>query len=412
MPEAGPPDHRLVTKGMSMSRKKFLHVSGWSLRRKLALVLAFPIVFAVTVGTAFVTTEWIATRDHKAAASQVNVLPAAVEFLDAAENAAVVARRKTSAVDPERDAAVQKVDDAATNFEASAADAGLTDQQREQVESILDLSQQLRSNDGYVSVGQSVSQVRQLHQGITQLIADIVNEQAEPEPKLPLLTQTLDGRLALAMQQFQVAYDKGSTANPVDVSAEIGVEGAAIDRLGASLGLDDERVMSSSTRATPSGSERSGPAAWTWADPRPTSRTTRSPTTFSPTSTASWPRRPGGHASAPSASAVVTGMCLLVAVLIALTISRTMLRQIRTVRDGAIHVANEEPARDRRTDPGGRGPRRDHPDRRHHRGGDGAARPRLRRPPPPGDHAGLRRGGAAVAGRATCSRPCRDATPP
>jgi hypothetical protein len=341
MPESECPDHRLVTKGMSMSRKKLFNVAGWSLRRKLALVLVFPLVFAVSFGVARVTRQVIESSDHAAAASQVTVLPAAVGFLDAAETAAVLARRKTTAVDAKRDAAVAKVDEAAGAFEAATVDADLSDEQRKQVEAILSLSQQLRSNDGYLSVGQSVSQVRQLHQGITQLITQIVNEQAQPEPKLPLLTQALDGRLALAMQQFQVAYAKGATANPVDLSAEIGVEGAAIDRLGTALGLDDDRVMAlNQSNAQRFGEIRAGGVDMGGAE------------AYEPYDelTADLLADIDGELTAAAgqarftaiASAVVTGMCLLVAVLIALMIARTMLRQIRTVRDGAIHVANEE----------------------------------------------------------------------
>src|SRR6478752_2762480 len=326
---------------MSMSRKKFLHVSGWSLRRKLALVLAFPIVFAVSAGAVFVTTQWIATRDHKAAASQVTVLPSAVDFLNAAEDAAVVARRKTASVDAKRDAAVKEVDQAATEFEAAAADADLSAAQEEQVASILELSQQLRTNEGYLSVGQSVSQVRQLHEGITQLVTQIVNEQAQPEPKLPVLVQALDGRLALSMQQFQVAYDKGSASNPVDLSAEVGVEGAAIDRLGTSLGLDDDRVMTlnqgNSQRfgeVRAGGVDMGGAEAYQPYD----GLTSDLLADIDGDLTAA----AGKARFTAIASAVVTGLCLLVAVLLALMVARTLLGPIRRVRDGALQVAQEE----------------------------------------------------------------------
>src|SRR6478735_7776395 len=104
---------------MSMSRK-ILHVTGWSLRQKLALVLAFPLLIAFTFGLIRVSNEWAEYTDHAAAASQVTVLPSAVSYLNAAENAAVVARRKTAAVDPKRDAAVKEVDQAASEFEAAA----------------------------------------------------------------------------------------------------------------------------------------------------------------------------------------------------------------------------------------------------------------------------------------------------
>src|SRR3954452_16578592 len=109
MPEAGRPDHRLVTKGMSMSRKKLLHVSGWPLRRKLALVIAVPLLLAATFGTLRVYTELAASADHAATASQVTVLPPAVDYLNAAENAAIVARHNSSVVDPKRDEAIEYV---------------------------------------------------------------------------------------------------------------------------------------------------------------------------------------------------------------------------------------------------------------------------------------------------------------
>jgi len=324
-----------------MSRKKLFHVPGWSLRRKLALVLVFPIVFAVSFGVARVYREWAVYADHAAAASQVTVLPSAVDFLDAAENAAVVARRKTAAVDEKRDAAVKQVDHAANQFAAAADNADLTGAQQDQVESILYLSQQLRTSDGYLSVGQSVSQVRQLHQGITQLITQIVNEQAQPEPKLPLLTQALDGRLALAMQQFQVAYAKGSSTNPVDLSAEIGVEGAAIDRLGASLGIDDDRVMMlNQGNAQRFGAIRAGGVDMgDSADYQPYDELT---TDLLAAIDGDLTTAAGKARFTAIATAVVTGMCLLAAVLIALLIARTMLRQIRRVRDGAIQVANDD----------------------------------------------------------------------
>ncbi len=393
-----------------MSRK-FLHVPGWSLRRKLALVLVFPIVFAVSLGVSRVYREWLEYTDHAAAASQVTVLPPAVDFLNAAENAAVVARRKTTAVDPKRDAAVKEVDVAADAFEAAADDADLTDEQREQVDSILTLSQQLRTNEGYLSVGQSVSQVRQLHQGITELVTQIVNEQAQPEPKLPVLVQTLDGRLALSMQQFQVAYDKGTTAIPVDLAAEVGVEGAAIDRLGTSLGLDDDRVMAltqgNSQRfgeVHSGGVDMGGNEAYQPYDEavrRPARRHQRRPDHGGRERTTHCSRECRGHRHLPPGR--------------------------RAPRPpGCSHDAGPDPSGARRCDPGrqrgaSRGRRahprrraagRDQADRRHDRGGDGPARPGVRRPAPSGDHAGLGRGGAAIAGRATCSRRCRDATPP
>src|SRR6478609_3795314 len=323
---------------MSMSRK-LPNVSGWPLRRKLALVLAVPMLFAATFGGLRVAKEMGNNADHAAAASQVTVLPSAVAYLDSAEDAAVIARRKTAAVDPERDKAVVKVNAAADDFAAAADAAELSPTQRAQADSILELSTQLRDGTAYLSVGQSVSQVRQLHAGVTQLITDIVNEQLQPEPLLLVLGQALDGRLSLAMQQFQVAYDSGADANPIDLASELGVEAAAIDRLGAALGTTQAQVSEMTQgnaqrfgEVSAGGVDLGGHGAYAPYD-------TLTPDLLSDID--SHLTAAAGRARLLAiASAVVTGVALLVAALLALLVARTLTRPIRRVRDGALQVAH------------------------------------------------------------------------
>ena len=108
---------------------------------------------------------------------------------------------------------------------------------------MLKLSEQLRDGPAYVSAGQAVSQVRQLQRGVTALIDAIIAEQLEPEPKLPALQQALDGRVSLAMQQYMVNVADPKAINPVDLSAELGVEQVIIDRLGAIIGTTDPQVQ-------------------------------------------------------------------------------------------------------------------------------------------------------------------------
>ncbi len=316
-------------------------ISGWPLRRKLALVLALPMLLAATFGGLRVLNEARSSADHTAAASQVTVLPPAVDYLNAAEDAAVIARHKTEAVDPKRDAAVKEVQQAAQELSDAADAADLTPTQREQMDSILSLSSQLRNGEAYVSAGQSVSQVRQLHQGITQLISQIVSEQTEPEPLLLVLVQALDGRLSLSMQQFQVAYGNGSDANPVDLAAELGVEAAAIDRLGASLGSDDPQVIGlNQANAQRFGVVRAGGfdlgGMDVYAPYDELSTGLLADIDGNLTAAA------GSARNSAIVSAVVTGLALLVAALLALMVAGTLLRPIRRVRDGALHVAREE----------------------------------------------------------------------
>ncbi|MFC6043849.1 HAMP domain-containing sensor histidine kinase [Nocardioides hankookensis] len=316
-------------------------MSGWPLRRKIVLVIAVPLLFAATFGTLRVNKELESSADHAAAASQVTVLPPAVDYLNAAENAAIVARHKTSAVDPKRDAAVKQVDAAAEEFEQAAGDADLTDAQQVQVRTIMDLSQQLRNGEAYVSVGQSVSQVRQLHRGITQLLTQIVNEQAQPEPLLPVVLNAIDGRLSLSMQQFQVAYDGSSLVSQTDLAAEVGTEASAIDRLGSALGATQPEVSA----LTSLNSQR-------FASVRSGGNNMGDKTAYKPydqLTTDLFAEIDGDlNAAARSArnlaiaSAVVTGTALLVAVLLALMVARTLVRPIRRVRDGALQVAQVE----------------------------------------------------------------------
>ena len=87
-----------------------------------------------------------------------------------------------------------------------------------------------------------MAQLRQLQSGVTQLITTIVNAQLDPEPRLELLSQTLGGRFSLAMQQALVATERSGETGSLELFAELGVEGAAIDRLASELGASEPAV--------------------------------------------------------------------------------------------------------------------------------------------------------------------------
>ena len=120
-----------------------------------------------------------------------------------------------------------------------------------------------------LSPGTWVAQLRQLQSGVTQLITTIVNAQIDPEPRLELLAQTLGGRFSLAMQQALVATDRTGETGSLELFAELGVEGAAIDRLASALGdsepaiaaLRTENAQRSRTVRT-GGTDLGGPGAY------------------------------------------------------------------------------------------------------------------------------------------------------
>ncbi len=168
------------------------------------------------------------------------MLGPAIEYLAAAEHAAIVARA-VGINDPKLDEAQQEVVAAGARLVDARDKAELTPKQLAQVNNVLTLSEQMRTGMAYVSVASSVSQVRQLERGVTQIITTINDEQIKPEERLLILAQALDGRLSLSLQQIQVS---GTTnTNPAELYTELGVELATIDRLAIALGQTDPLVL-------------------------------------------------------------------------------------------------------------------------------------------------------------------------
>src|SRR3954447_10947220 len=214
----------------------------WSLRRKLALVLAIPMLLAATFGGLRVHTELSQSDNYSATAKQTEVLRPAAGSLAAAERALIISRQRPDLTDPGRLSAIDAVDVAGKRLEDTGKAADLTAEQRTRLDTVMKLSSQLRGGRAYLSAGQAVAQVRQLQRGVTELIDSIVAEQIDPEPKLAALQQALDGRVSLAMQIFMTNADP-KTINMVDLAAELGVEQVIIDRLGSYLGTSQAEVQ-------------------------------------------------------------------------------------------------------------------------------------------------------------------------
>ncbi|HEY0776056.1 MAG TPA: ATP-binding protein, partial [Nocardioidaceae bacterium] len=219
--------------------------------------------------------------------------------------------------------------------------ARLTDEQRYQVDAVLDLSQALRAEDATtLSPGTWVAQLRQLQSGVTQLITTIVNEQINPEPRLELLSQTLAGRFSLAMQQALVATERTGDTGSLELFSELGVEGAAIDRLASALGSSEESVASLRTanaqrfRTVRTGGTDLG-GAKAYADYDSIIRTLQDGIDDELEAAAAQARVDA------AVNAAMTLAALVAAILLALLVSRMLLNPIRRVREGALAVAHE-----------------------------------------------------------------------
>lgn len=316
-------------------------VSAWPLRRKVALALAIPLLLAGTFGGLRVQGDLVEASNSSASARQVTALRPAVEYLTAAEQAMVAA----VGADEDEPAALEEalVDIRAAGRElADAKDAaGLTADQRYQVDAVLDLSQALRADDAVtLSPGTWVAQLRQLQSGVTQLITSVVNEQIDPEPRLELLAQTLAGRFSLAMQQALVATERTGETGSLELFSELGVEGAAIDRLATALGTSEKAVASLRTanaqrfRTIRTGGTDLG-GAEAYADYDSIISTLQDGIDDELEATAAEARVDA------LVNAAVTLAALVAAVMLALLVSRMLLNPIQRVREGALAVAHE-----------------------------------------------------------------------
>jgi signal transduction histidine kinase len=316
----------------------FWNLSEWSLRRKVALVLAVPVTLAAVFGGLRVNAERQLANNYAASASQVTVLGPAIAYLAAAEHAAVVARAE-GIDNPKLDAAQKEVVDAGTKLVEARDQADLTPTQLRQVNDVISLSEQMRNGMAYVSLTSSVSQVRQLERGVTQIISTIIDEQTRPDPGLLVLAQALDGRLSVALQEIQVSNSKTIPANPVELYTEFGVELASIDRLAISLGQTDPRVLEiRQGNAQRVVNARGGntkmvgqtyDAYDTLIDDVLTDVENGLATSTRNAQVLTW------------ADSIIIGLSLLAAIILALLVSRLLVGPIRRVRAGALEVAHE-----------------------------------------------------------------------
>lgn len=316
-------------------------MAAWPLRRKVALALAVPLLLAGSFGALRVSGDLVEASNSSAGARQVTALRPAVDYLVAAEKAMVAAVSTENADRSALPVALVEVRAAGEALLDSKESADLTAHQRYQVDAVLDLSQSLRAEDAAaLSPGTWVAQLRQLQSGVTQLITTIVNDQIDPEPRLELLSQALAGRFSLAMQQALAATERTGETGSLELFSELGVEGAAIDRLAAALGTSEAAVASLRTanaqrfrEVRTGGTDLGGPDAYADYD-----------RLISSLQDGIDEQLEAAAAEARTDAlldAAVTLAALVAAVMLALLVSRLLLDPIRRVREGTLAVAHE-----------------------------------------------------------------------
>ena len=313
------------------------NVSAWPLSRKVGLALAIPLLLAATLGGLRVQSDLSDAANLSTSAKQVTVLTPTIDYLIAAEKA-MVAAHDDSLATGEYTSAVIDARGAAKDMQRAATTADLNDSQTAQVQAILSLSQALRAEGDPLSPGTLEAQVRQLQSGVTFLITQLINAQKNPDPRLELLSQALDGRFSLAMQQSLAASSAGGTGDQA-LFSELGAEASAIDRLASSLGDTEQTVTDlrtgnanrSNTLRT-GGTYLGGLSAYKGYDAL--TQDLIQGVDQSLTSSAATAR------TQALTGLGVTLALLVLAIALAALISRMILKPITRVREGALDVAN------------------------------------------------------------------------
>lgn len=316
-----------------------ISVAGWPLRRKMALALAIPLLLAAVLGGLRVTGDLTDSRQAASSATQVTIIQPAIDYLTASESAMVAAQSDSAASQGDLIDAIADITTNAETLVQARDTADLNDVQTAHVAALLDLSQAMRG-DGAENLGPAtwIALVRQLESSVSQLITSVNAAQDTPEPRLEQLSQTMSGRLSLALQQGLVATALSQSSSQ-ELFSEIGVEAAAIDRLAGSVaGAEDQTALLRTQNTKHAGQIRDDAATNldgrdAYAPYDEITATLVSGVTKTLDEAASDAQRNA------LVGAVLTLLALAAAVFLALFVARSLLEPIGKVREGALAVA-------------------------------------------------------------------------
>ena len=312
-------------------------VSEWPVRRKVALVLAVPLLLAAVLGGLRVQSALAASSDATATASQVTVLGPSVEYLSAAEDAAMVFRETDD--EAQRDAALKKVNEAAAELESAWASADLSDAERDQVRALLTSTQGLRDGSSYTLVSTAANALTKLEADVTLGIAGMTDTGSLTESQIRLVGQLNEGRLSVTHQQLLV-LPTPELIPKNELYGHLGVESAAIGNIELQLPGNENVALlrqynDSNTGLLGIGTpDLKGSAPLRLYDNLTASLLTQIE------------ERLADAASASQREALLvatlTGLALLLAIALAIVVSRFLVGPIQKVRDGALAVAHEQ----------------------------------------------------------------------
>lgn len=313
-------------------------IDEWSLRRKLALALAIPVLLAATFGGLRVLSATNQAQSFSRLESRVAVLQPAVRLVDSASAVAVAGRSGD-------DGAIART---RTTFDASATElrkvmrtSELTDEQIGSLDQALASAQALRSSSADSPAETVANQFSDATGFITVVLTELTAETSDT--RLTTIRDVLAGQVALTKQRLlTTGPNPGTKSDPVALGNAIGEEATAISALEGSLGANDTFVSALSAgnelRLTAAPSVATGTAALPRAQDAVSVYTTLAKTVTNDV-VGSMRDRASEERKAAIRDALATIGLLVAAIALALAVARMLLDPIRRVRLGALDVA-------------------------------------------------------------------------
>lgn len=316
-------------------------IDEWSLRRKLALALAIPVLLAATFGGLRVLSATNDAQSFSRLESRVAVLQPAVRLVDSASAVAITGRSADEGA----------INRARTTFDTAAAElrkvmrtSELSDAQIGSLDQALASAQTLRSSPATAPAETVATQFAETSGFVTVVLTELTAETSDT--RLTTIRDVLAGQAALTKQRLLAA---GSTptarVDPIALGNAIGEEATAIAALESSLGANDTFVSALSggneLRLAAAPTVAAGTAALPRAQDAVSVYTTLAKQVTDQV-VGSMRDRASEERQAAIRDALTTIGLLVAAIGLALAVARMLLEPIKRVRLGALDVAQKQ----------------------------------------------------------------------
>ncbi|MFC7487984.1 ATP-binding protein [Knoellia sp. CPCC 206453] len=315
-------------------------IDEWSLRRKLALALAIPVLLAATFGGLRVVNATSDAQTFSRLESRVTVLQPAVRMVDSA-SAVAVAGRSTDEEAINRARAT--LDTAVKELRNVMRTSGLTDEQVTALDQAVASAQTVRNSAATVPATTVADQFAQAVAPVTVVLGELTSETSDT--RLTMVRDVLAGQVALTKQRLLTsAATAGTPVDPISLGNAIGEEATAIEALKSALGANDTFVdalaAGNELRLDAAPTVAQGTAALPRAQDAVSVYTTLAEQINGQVVDTMRARASEGRRDAIRDAIATIGL-LVAAIALALAVARLLLDPITRVRLGALDVAHE-----------------------------------------------------------------------